>query len=345
MLGVANRVPLGMSRDAKTGKGEHGGESAPRILTGHQTLVDRLFAESGASIWRLTSDLFASALERSASKRFGTESAAANVLEEYLGALYLKDLALANACAEGNVEAWEHFVATYRGYLRAAAAAILRCSATSPAACDLADSLFAELYGLSESKRSTRSLFRYFHGRSSLKTWLRAVLAQRHVDSIRASRRLTELDDDDHNVQRARRDSSAGSEQHSAPDPHRARYVALFQRTLTVALCILAEVDRERLRLYYAEELTLAEIGRRLDEHESSVSRNLERIRRELRHNVEEALRKDRVIANGSAPEPGLSEEQISLCFEYASEDAPIDLEKLFPPQDQPSPKAGRRES
>jgi len=338
-----------MSQDPETGprsgKDERGAGSTPRLLAQHASLVDRLFAESGAGSWGLTPSYFEAALERSANKRFSPQPILPQALEEYLGTLHLKDLALANACAQGHVQAWEHFVATYRGYLRAAAAAILRCSATSSAACDLADSLFADLYGLSEGKRPERSLFRYFHGRSSLKTWLRAVLAQRHIDGIRAGRRLTELDDEDRNVQRGQRELSEGPREPSPADPHRERYIALFQRTITVALCLLAEVDRERLRLYYAEELTLAEIGRRLGEHESSVSRNLERIRRELRQNVEEALRKNRVGANGSSPEPGLSEEQISLCFEYASEEAPIDLEKLFPPQNPPSQKAGRRES
>ncbi len=333
-----------MNRDAETGRDGHGAGSTPRLLTEHQTLVDRLFAESGGYSWRLTRELFEVALERSASKRFCGQPQLPKTLEEYLGALHLKDLALANACAEGHVEAWEHFVEAYRGYLRAAAGAILRCSAASSAACDLADSLFAELYGLSEGKRAERSLFRYFHGRSSLKTWLRAVLAQRHIDAIRAGRRLTELDDDDQNVQRARRDSPDGSRVQPPADPHRQQYIALFTRTLSVALALLAPRDKERMRLYYAEELSLAEIGRKLDEHESSVSRNLERIRRELRQNVEEALRQNRVAANGSSPEPGLSEEQISLCFEYAAEDAPIDLDKLFPPRDQPSPKVGRRE-
>ena len=53
---------------------------------------------------------------------------------------------------------------------------MLKSSASAPEAEELADSLFAELYGLSAEKRG--SLLRYFHGRSSLKTWLRAVLAQ-----------------------------------------------------------------------------------------------------------------------------------------------------------------------
>jgi hypothetical protein len=71
------------------------------------------------------------------------------------------------------------------------------------------------------------------------------------------------------------------------------------------------------------EEKTLAEIGKKLGEHESSVSRNLDRIRRVMRERTEEFLRR---------PVPGaaLSEEQIALCFEYAAEDVPIDLGKML---------------
>src|SRR5713226_932419 len=146
-------------------------------LTGRQPFVDQLFAASGATSWGLPRGLFAAALERSASKRFGEESPGAGKIEEYLSALHLQDLALACACAEGRPDAWDHFVAAFRGYMRSAASAILRCPPDSPAACELADSLFADLYGLGEGA-NRRSLFRYFHGRSSLKTWLRAVLAQ-----------------------------------------------------------------------------------------------------------------------------------------------------------------------
>src|SRR5216683_1427752 len=70
-------------------------------------------------------------------------------------------------------------------------------------------------------------------------------------------------------------------------DPHRERYVASFTRALQEALAILEPAEKERVRLYYAEEKTLAEIGRVLGEHESSVSRHLERVRRDLRRDVE----------------------------------------------------------
>jgi RNA polymerase sigma-70 factor (ECF subfamily) len=303
-------------------------------LTGRQPFVDQLFAASGATSWGLPRDLFAATLERSASKRFGEESPGAGKIEEYLSALHLQDLALACACAEGRPDAWDHFVAAFRGYMRSAASAILRCPPDSPAACELADSLFADLYGLGEGA-NRRSLFRYFHGRSSLKTWLRAVLAQRHIDAIRASRRFTDLDGADGHaalpsaqLAAPRHISSAGAQ--PLRDPHRTELVTLFHRTLEVALGLLDPRDRERLRLYYAAEQTLAEIGRKLGEHESSVSRNLERTRRELRQHVEQALRKGSSV-DGASPAAALSDAQIALCFEYAAEDAPIDLDKLLP--------------
>ena len=308
-----------------------------------QSMVDRLFAESGAPSWGLTRRSFLLALERSASKRFAGATVVREKLEEYFGALHLRDLALACACAQGHPGAWDHFVSTYRTYLRAAAGAILRCPAKSPAACELADSLFAELYGLTAGKRAERSLFRYFHGRSSLKTWLRAVLAQRHVDALRVGRRFAELDGDDPAATQSR-PAMDSSQAGSPPDPHRQRYLALFTRALEVALGLLDPRDQKRLHLYYCEERTLAETGRLLGEHESSVSRHLDRIRLQLRHDVEEALRKGGVSANGVSPEPGLSEEQILLCIEYASEDAPISFDKLFPPGQGAESKVERRE-
>jgi len=126
-------------------------------------------------------------------------------------------------------------------------------------------------------------------------------------------------------------------------DPHRERYVASFTRALQEALARLEPPEKERLRLYYAEEKTLAEIGRLLGEHESSVSRHLERVRRDLRRDVEDTLRRGFVAANGSMADPGLSEAEIALCFEYSAEDTPIDLDKLLPRPKSQGPAAGKR--
>jgi RNA polymerase sigma-70 factor len=302
--------------------------------------VDWLYAQSQSGRWGLSREGFSEALERSAKKRCASLSVTLHQLEEFLSALHLEDLALACACAEGREAAWEHFFATYRPYLRAAAAAILRCGSSSAEACELADSLFADLYGLADGKGSARSLFRYFHGRSSLKTWLRAVLAQRHIDAIRAGRRFEELGEDDE--QDSRQLAPSGPQLHP-DDPHRERYLALFGRALSEAFAQLEPPDRERLRFYYTEEKTLAEIGRLLGEHESSVSRHLDRVRRNLRGAVETILRRGFGAPNGSAVEAGLGDPEIALCFQYGAEHAPIDLDKLLPPTKPQNPAARKR--
>ena len=316
-------------------------DSSP-ALQDRAALVEWLHGRSNAARWGLSRERFSFALERSAGKRLASGALTPANLEEYLGALHLEDLALASACIEGCHEAWEHFYATYRNYLRAAAAVILRRDSASAEACELADSLFAELYGLAGGKGGERSLFRYFHGRSSLKTWLRSILAQRHIDSIRANRRFEELGEDD--AQDARQTTLA-TPQLPLADPHRQRYLTLFTRALAAAVEQLEPQESETLRLYYAEEKTLAEIGRLLGEHESSVSRHLDLTRRNLRDKVEHLLRRGSAAANGSAPQPGLSDAEIALCFEYCAEDSPIDLEKLLPPSKSPGPAAGKRPS
>jgi RNA polymerase sigma-70 factor len=339
-----------MRQDPENGKdsdlGWPAADTAPSSpLAAHSALVERLFTESGASSWGLSRDRFRSALERCSVKQFGSAVPAPGKLEQFLSALHLGDLALACACAQGSPEAWDHFVAVYRAYLRSAAAALLHCSANEPAACELADSLFADLYRLQEGNRAERSLFRYFHGRSSLKTWLRAVLAQRHIDAIRSSRRFTVLNEENDSSARQPSHAKALIQDHeSPPDPHRGRYVCLLASALEGALASLDPRDRERLRLHYREQQTLAEIGRALGEHESSVSRNLGRIRRQLRRNVEAALRHGHGPVDGTPSQPGLSDQQIALCFQYASEDAPIDLERLLPRLAEQLPKPTRRQ-
>src|SRR6267154_595252 len=329
-----------MAKDPENWSAEGNTVDPVKALKDRAALAEWLYAQANAARWGLSRGHFAVALERSASKRLASGALTPLKLEEYLGALHLEDLALATACGEGGEAAWEHFFTKYRTYLRTAAAAILRCNAGSAEACDLADSLFSELYGLAGGKGAERSLFRYFHGRSSLKTWLRAVLAQRHIDSIRAGRRFEELAEDE--TGDGPQTTLLGPPTQPV-DPHRERYLASFTRTLQTALDRLDPQEKERLRLYYAEEKTLAEIGRLLGEHESSVSRHLDHVRRDLRQAVEEILRNGIGAANGFAAQPGLSDAEMALCFECSAGDVPIDLDKLLPRSKSPGPAAGKR--
>ena len=317
-----------MDMQAKKSSADRAGrrDEIVKILQRDRTNLGQWCALAGIERWGISTEQFTGELACSVESRFrGQQLPSVEDLNAYVGTLRLNDLGLACACAEGAVEAWEHFVGIYREYLRACAGVMLKRSANAPEAEELADSLFAELYGLSAEKRG--SLLRYFHGRSSLKTWLRAVLAQRQVDKIRAGRKFEELEDEDKAVDGKRR---VAAEVLQVGDPHRAEYLQKFTSALQAALANLDKPDTERLRMYYAEQKKLVEIGRVLGEHESSVSRHLEKVRREVRRSVEQILRGGSEAVNGEGTSGGMSEAEIALCFEYAAEDAPIDLDKLF---------------
>jgi RNA polymerase sigma factor (sigma-70 family) len=298
-----------------------------KILRGDPAKLAQWCVLAGIEQWGVSRERFTEELARCAAARFRGQQPSVEELNAYADALRLDDLGLACACADGVAEAWEHFVGVYRGYLRTCAGAMLNRSASAPEAEELADSLFAELYGLSAEKRG--SLLRYFHGRSSLKTWLRAVLAQRHVDRIRAGRKFEELGDED-GADGAKLRVPASVLQ--VADPHRAKYLLKFTNALQTALGNLHARDVERLRMYYGEQKKLAEIGRGLGEHESSVSRHLEKVRQAVRRAVEEILRGGSEEVNGDGRTGGMSDAEIALCFEYGAEDAPIDLDKLLSP-------------
>jgi RNA polymerase sigma-70 factor, ECF subfamily len=215
------------------------------------------------------------------------------------------DLELARLCAAGDEHAWETFVSQFRPVLYRAADAL----DPTQGARDIADSLYAELYGINNRGGERQSLFRYYQGRSSLATWLRAVLAQRYVDRVRVQQRMEPLPDQE--VPRRSDD----------PDPDRARYVTLLRRALAAAVGRLTARDRLRLGCYYLQELTLVQTGRVMRESEATSSRRLARARQTIRRDVERQLRE----------EAHLSEEQIAACFASVAEDpGPLDLKQVI---------------
>jgi RNA polymerase sigma-70 factor len=282
--------------------------------------------------WNLSAEQFQAALERSVLRRFGGRIPGSKELQSYLHSLHLVDLALACACRRGNESAWDYFVRQYRPELYRAARAIAGENGR-----ELADSLYAELYGLHDSGGMRKSLFDYFHGRSKLTTWLRAILAQRHVDLIRRACRTTSLDHPEDNRTAGAAVTVVPADPPSSSDPERQRFLAILQATLEAVLEALAPRERLRLAYYYVDGLTLAQIGKLMGEHEATVSRKLERTRRDLRGQIDLALRKRK-----------LSEAQLQLCYDYAREEWPFDLPlplravQRATAAASPSPDAGR---
>ena len=272
-------------------------------------LLDRLYREAKADRWKLPRVAFAHGLENSCAKAFAGKEPAAREQSRYLQSLHLEDFALACACAEGHAAAWDHFILEMRPSLYRAADAL----DSSGGARDLADSLYGDLYGVDDRGEAKQSLLRYFHGRSSLATWLRAVLAQRYIDRVRASHRVQQLPDE---VPAAERFGSGA-------DAECAAFVERLGSALQSALHGLEPRDRLRLTCYYVERLTLAQTGRLLQEHEATVSRQLARTRKAIRVTVESALR-----------EQGMNDIQVSRCFECAAHDpGRLDLSQVLTPR------------
>ena len=275
-----------------------------------ERLLDRAFRRSNAPRWNLTRDSFARALDRSVSSRFATEAGATpKAISDYVDSLNLEELALACACADGQVSAWSFFLECYRPGLRAAA----RVIAGSDAGDDLSDSIYAELYGLEERDGCRRSLFDYFHGRSRLSTWLRSILSQRNVDRARAAKRIRPLEEGDEAV-------SAVRPARDPADPERRRFAEMAQQALALAIGRLAAPDRLRLSAYYLQRLTLAQIGRMTGEHEATVSRRLDRIRRDLRSAVERLLRETHHLGDA----------QVRACLDAALDDVGLNLDAVL---------------
>jgi DNA-directed RNA polymerase specialized sigma24 family protein len=132
-------------------------------------------------------------------------------------------------CA-GRRRAWDHFVLEMRPALyRAAMRSIGREARVSwPTRMDL--------YGVEQRDGKRQSLFRYFHGRSSLATWLRAVLAQRHVDRVRVERRIDPLPEE-----------LPAKTAPMARDPDCVRFAELLRIGLETVMAALDARDRLRL--------------------------------------------------------------------------------------------------
>jgi len=104
--------------------------------------------------------------------------------------------------------------------------------------------------------------------------------------------------------------------------PEHARFVAMLRAALAVAVGRLASRERVRLACYYAQGLTLAQIGRTLGEHEATVSRALGKTRQAIRADVERQLR-----------EAGLNHAALTECFASVADDpGTLDLTELLEP-------------
>jgi RNA polymerase sigma-70 factor, ECF subfamily len=221
-------------------------------------------------------------------------AAAANVVNQFLDALRADDLCLVVACERGDEAAWHELMEQYRATVMSAARAH---STSEDAAEELAQSIWAELYGLRvRADGRPAGKLAYYSGCGSLGGWLRAVVGQLAVDRHRKSARLVQTEEaaDFDRLAQTDEPGADGFKPAPLPDPERAlaqaEITALLQRTLAHAISELDAEDRLLLKLYYLDDLRLREAGAILGVHEATASRRLTRLHKDVRQRVEALL-------------------------------------------------------
>jgi RNA polymerase sigma-70 factor (ECF subfamily) len=235
-------------------------------------LLADLHAKSGCEKIGLTRESLGEILAEVATKYLPAEASPVEA-RTLLLSLRVDELALARACAAGHNSAWELFLIRYREKLYQSA---LRIAREDSAARDLADTLYAELYGTVTRDGERVSKLASFTGRGSLEGWLRTVLAQEFVNRYRRTRRLVSLDEE----------GEEGS-QFAAPEPEPYSSPDLRLELATdAALAALSSEERMVLAAYFLDGSTLAEIARLLGVHESTISRKVDKLAKALRKKI-----------------------------------------------------------
>ncbi len=253
-----------------------GPKGRPHIDAVVQRLTPALFANSSGADLGMTESDFGCILAEVAQKYLAAD-ATADDAEELLASLRVTELALARACAAGHERAWEVFLTRYREKLYGAAYSIAREDATAR---ELADSLYANLYGTSTRGGQRVSKLNSYTGRGSLEGWLRTVLAQEYVNRYRSVRRLVSLEEQ----------SEGGAQFAAADQPPQSSVDSRLEAAADAALATMDAEDRFMLAAYFLDGRTLAEIARMLEVHESTISRKVDKATKRLRKLVRDGL-------------------------------------------------------
>src|SRR5580704_13820678 len=194
--------------------------------------------------------------------------AAGDDVEAGLGALYVEDLALAVACADGAPNALAHCERLCAGAIAAAVARVDR-------SLDLRDEVRQILWQrifVGTAGKSPR--IQSYAGRGPLAAWV-AVAAQRvALDLRRSAARMTGID--------PRADEILPANQHPEIDYLRTRYKAEFEAAVRVALAGLPDRDRLLLKLTIVSGLSHEQLANIYSVNQSTITRWIARAREQV---------------------------------------------------------------
>ena len=192
--------------------------------------------------------------------------------------LHTGDLYLAAACACRHEAAWQQFTELFRRPLRALHQFMTQGFETAG---DMADHTLIDMF---LPDRSGQSRIASYDGRSSLLTWLRVIVSNRAINERqRACNRIRKVEPE-HEIPDGTALDSLDSRLRSD------RYQGLLQDSLQSACHELSTQDRLILLWRYEKGLQLGQIARLIGVHQSTVTRQLERMLKRMRADVVEVL-------------------------------------------------------
>jgi RNA polymerase sigma-70 factor len=209
-------------------------------------------------------------------RNLGSDSSSSAIIN-FIKTLHTNDLYLALACAQRAERAWERFNTLYRKYIND-----LACFATvTNSATDLADSILADLF---LPDHSGQSRIASYQGRSSLATWLRAIICHRATNE---RERLCNNNEGLESIQELA-DETALSRMNALL--RSSLYSSVIRESLRCSCECLSDRERLILLLRYGDGLQLGQIGRLLGVHQSTITRQIEGACKRLREAVVEHL-------------------------------------------------------
>ncbi|HEX8817656.1 MAG TPA: sigma-70 family RNA polymerase sigma factor [Terriglobales bacterium] len=292
-------------------------KTTPAVKPELERTVAELYPKSRADSFGLCREDFALILAEIVDK-YAPDAGIAEA-HTFCCALKIEELALARACAAGHNQAWEAFLVRYREKLFEIANYITK---EGSAGRDLADSIYADLYGTSLRDGQRVSKLASYMGRGSLEGWLRTVMAQEHVNRFRRTRRLVSLDEES---EEGAQFATPEQEEVAAADPR-------LEAATDEAIGALEAEDRFVLAAYFLDERTLAEIARTLGVHESTISRKLDKLAKSLRKQVLANLRGR-----------GMSRRQAEEALEVDVRDLRVSLRERLVQENAPATFSDRR--
>jgi RNA polymerase sigma-70 factor len=209
----------------------------------------------------------------------GPASSKAQSRIKALALIHYEDIFLAMGCSRQDRVSWEHFADEYIPLLRKFSTQACGDSGEGE---DLAQEIIVKM--LKEGNRMAG-----YNGRGSLAGWLRASVAHAAVDRFRRENRLVSLENSLDNGAIESWTDSGGADSEETLD---SRWGPIIASAVSESISRLAARDRLVLGLYYLRGISLLAIGRQFRIHEATVSRWIERIRRNIRKQLESDLRK-----------------------------------------------------